>query len=75
MEIDPILQRLNDVKRATTRNDRWYALCPCHADTNRSLCITKKEKIVLMHCFSCKSNGIDVCNKLGIDARELFKAE
>ena len=75
MEIGTILQHLDKVRRVKNRNDRWYALCPCHADKNPSLCITQKPEKILMHCFSCEANGIDVCNKLGIDARDMFKAE
>lgn len=73
MDIDTILQRLEKVKRVKSREDRWYALCPCHSDKSPSLCITRQDNKILMHCFTCKANGINVCYELGIDARELFE--
>jgi CheY-like chemotaxis protein len=34
--------------------------------------VTEKDGVVLMHCFSCGANGLDVANSLQISPSALF---
>lgn len=73
MNIHLYLSKLEKTRKANDRHDRWYACCPCHSDKHPSLCITIIADKILMHCFACGANGIDVSEKVGINTRELFK--
>ena len=75
MSIDVCLAKLEKVRKANHRSDRWYACCPCHEDKHPSLCITIANNRILMHCFACEANGLDVCNELKINPRNLFESD
>jgi hypothetical protein len=50
-DLDWYLQRLDEVRRV--RDGEYFALCPCHEDSNPSLHITLRDEKILMHCFAC----------------------
>lgn len=52
---------------------RYMFSCFLHQDNNPSGALTvKQDGTVLLHCFSCGANGLDICNALGIDPSSLF---
>ncbi|MBK7353489.1 MAG: hypothetical protein IPI97_01785 [Nitrosomonas sp.] len=66
-----IIPRLHKVKRLS--EGRYIAICPCHEDTRPSLAITiKPDGVVLMKCFACGADGLQVCESLGINPASLF---
>jgi DNA primase len=69
-----ILSSLKNVKKST-KIDQWYASCPLHLDSSPSLCITKSNQRILMHCFSCNANGLEIANYLNLDATCLFVSD
>jgi DNA primase len=73
MSIEAYLAKLEKVRKANHRSDRWYACCPCHNDEHPSLCITKKDDKILIYCFACGANGKDVSEAIGVNTYELFK--
>ena len=73
MSIAAYVAKLEKVRKATHREDEWYACCPCHDDKHPSLCITEKDDKILMHCFACGANGLDVSEAISVNAHELFK--
>ena len=55
MNINDILPRLKGVKKT---GSNWVAFCPAHDDlNNRSLTLTEKDGVLLMHCFCGCSFG------------------
>ena len=71
MNVDLFLDKLEKVK--TIRKGEFKALCPVHPDKTPSLGIRVLEgERIVMHCFGCGANGLDVCETLGIDPSELF---
>ena len=70
--IDLILNALNGVKEITP-GERYTALCPVHDDKKPSMGITlKPDGFIVMHCFACHANGLDVVNTLGLDQGLIF---
>lgn len=67
--LSDILPHLDKVKKI---GDRYVACCPVHNDRNPSMTITEQDGRVLMHCFSCQANGIDVMRKLRLSPGLLF---
>lgn len=70
--LDEILPRLDKVKQ---RGDRWWACCPVHDDNSPSMTLREDADRVLIHCFSCQANGIQVAEALGLPASVLFLKE
>ena len=69
--IDNILNLLDKVK--SRGGGKYVALCPCHNEKTPSLNITDLgDERIIMHCFGCGANGIDVTNALGLRADALF---
>jgi len=69
--IDEILVRLDKVRRV--KNGRYVACCPVHDDKKPSLSITEtSDDKIIMHCFGCGANGLEVCNALAVDVSCLF---
>jgi hypothetical protein len=67
--LEEILNHLDKVKKTPSG---YIACCPVHNDRNPSMSVTEKDGVVLMHCFSCGANGLDVANSLQISPSALF---
>ena len=67
--LEDILNHLDKVKKTPSG---YIACCPVHDDRNPSMSVTEKDGVVLMHCFSCGANGLDVANSLQISPSALF---
>lgn len=66
-----ILAALDKVK--STGANKWKALCPCHSEKTPSLHIKIADNgHVMIYCFGCGANGVDVCRELGVNLEELF---
>lgn len=70
MPIETFLNRLHKVK--SKGKNKWVALCPCHNEKTPSLAITDDNGVVLMHCFGCGANAVEVAGAIGVDLGELF---
>lgn len=69
--INQLLACLKKVKKVG--QDKWVASCPAHNDKSPSLAVTQKpDGIILVKCFGCGANGLDVINALGLDPSSLF---
>lgn len=69
--IDNILNALSGVKKIGQR--RHKALCPVHQEKTPSLHITELDgDRIVMHCFGCGANGVEICQAAGIDLDSLF---
>ena len=67
--LEDILNHLDKVKKTPSG---YVACCPVHDDKNPSMSVTEKDGVVLMYCFSCGANGLDVANSLQISPSALF---
>ena len=67
--LNDILPSLDKVKQ---RGDRLWACCPVHQDKTPSLTLKEQDGMVLMHCFGCNANGLQVVEALGLPASVLF---
>ena len=67
--LNEILPRLDKVKQ---RGNEWYACCPVHKDKTPSMCLREEDGMVLIHCFGCSANGLQVVEALGLPASVLF---
>jgi hypothetical protein len=65
-----ILPHLNGVEK---RSNKLWAICPAHPDKNPSLSIKEEDDRVLMHCFGCQANGIEVMKALRLSPSLLFR--
>lgn len=70
MSIESFLNKLHTVRPKGA--NKWIALCPCHDDKSPSLAISDDAGIVLMHCFGCGANAVEIAERLGVDLSELF---
>ena len=69
--IENILSRLDKVK--SLGGGKYTALCPVHSEKTPSLSLRETDEgAVLIHCFGCGANGIDVVGATGLDASDLF---
>ena len=69
--IDNILNCLDKVK--SLGGGRYKALCPCHNEKTPSLAVTlKDDDRILIHCFGCGANGIEVIQSLNLEPGDLF---
>jgi len=66
-----ILAALDRVR--STGTDKWVALCPCHDEKTPSLNISiASNGNVMIYCFGCGANGLEVYRTLGLNLDELF---
>ena len=70
MPIEPFLSKLHKVRPKGA--GKWIACCPCHNDKSPSLAISDDHGVILIHCFGCGANAVEVAETLGIDLSELF---
>jgi len=70
MSIETFLNRLHKVR--PKGKGKWLALCPCHNEKTPSLAISDDNGTVLMHCFGCGANAVEVAERIGVDLSELF---
>jgi DNA primase len=71
MSVEAILMMLEGVKSSGA--NRWMALCPVHGDRSPSMGIKEcDDGTVLMNCFACGANGVDVAEAVGVSTSELF---
>lgn len=69
--LDNILNSLKGVKKVKANN--YKALCPVHSEQTPSLSITSlPDDRIIMHCFGCGANGVDVIKSLGLEVEDLF---
>jgi len=69
--IDNILNHLDRVK--SMGGGRYKALCPVHDEKTPSLGITQKDDDrILVHCFGCGANGVEIIRALGLELDDLF---
>ena len=70
MNLEALLGRFQGVRRS---GNGWVALCPAHADRNRSLSVCERQGKILLHCFAgCTAEA--VCEALGIKLTGLFNS-
>lgn len=65
-----IIPHLNGVIK---KGKKLWAICPAHPDKNPSLSITEQDDRVLMHCFGCQANGIEIMKALRLSPSLLFR--
>ncbi|MDD5461836.1 MAG: CHC2 zinc finger domain-containing protein [Methylococcales bacterium] len=71
MTIEALLPRLDGVKK--TGANRWLARCSVHEDKTPSMAVRLLDDgRILLHCFGCGANGIEIIQSLGLDPAELF---
>lgn len=71
MSIEAILNNLSGVKK--TGPNRWLAKCSVHEDKTPSLAIRYLDNgRILLHCFGCGANGIEIIKSLGLNPSDLF---
>lgn len=70
--LDEILDHLTKVKKS---GSGYMACCPVHNDRSPSMSLTEKDGKVLINCFGCGANGLEVMNALGLPAKMLFSGE
>lgn len=73
--IENLLSHLTNVQPAGANS--WKSYCPIHEDDGQqhdpSLSVSEAEDgKVLIHCFVCGADGVQVCAKLGLNIRELY---
>ena len=74
MSVEAILMMLEGVK--TNGANKWVALCPVHGDKSASMGIKEcSDGKVLINCFACGANAMDVCEAAGVSVSELFPAD
>ena len=67
--LNDILPRLDKVRQS---GNEWYACCPVHKDKTPLMCLREEDGMVLIHCFGCSANGLQVVEALGLPASVLF---
>ena len=71
MSVEAILMMLEGVK--SSGPNRWMALCPVHGDKSPSMGIKEcDDGTVLMNCFACGANGMEIAESIGVSTNELF---
>lgn len=68
--LDEILPHLDKVRG---RDNNYTACCPVHGEKNPSMSLTEKDGKVLINCFACGANGLDVVTELGLSPSLLFR--
>lgn len=69
MQGDQFLTLLKGVRKVG--ENAYLAFCPAHDNTNTQALSIKLADRILVHCFSCKAKGPEVCEALGLDKGEL----
>lgn len=64
---------LPHLKGVTKKSGKIWAICPAHPDKNPSLSITEESDRVLMHCFGCQADGMEVMKALRLSPSFLFR--
>jgi len=64
---------LPHLKGVNKKAGKLWAICPAHPDKNPSLSIKEESDRVLMHCFGCQANGIEVMRALKLPVSLLFR--
>ena len=68
--MEEILERLERVRKT---GNGYRASCPVHGeDKDPSLSIAHRDGKIIMHCFACLANGLEVVQALGISPDILF---
>jgi len=67
--IEDIIPYLSKVRG---KNGKYTACCPVHNDSTPSMTLQEKDGKVLIHCFACTANGMDVIRALDLPASYLF---
>ena len=68
--MDELLALLERVRKTS---NGYRASCPVHGeDKDHSLSIAHRDGRIIMHCFACQANGMDVVSELGISPNILF---
>jgi predicted phosphoribosyltransferase len=67
--LNDILPTLHKVRQS---GNEWYACCPVHKDKTPSMCLREEDGMVLIHCFGCGANGLQVVDALGLPVSVLF---
>lgn len=68
--MEEILERLERVRKT---GHGYRASCPVHGeDKDPSLSIAHRDGKIIMHCFACLANGLEVVQALGISPDILF---
>ena len=71
MSAEAILMMLEGVK--ANGANKWVALCPVHGDRSPSMGIKECDNgTVLMNCFACGANGMEIAEAAGVSVSELF---
>ena len=71
MSVEAILMMLEGVK--ANGNNKWVALCPVHGDRTASMGVKEcPDGTVLMNCFACGANGMEIAEAAGVSVNELF---
>ena len=71
MSVDAVLMMLEGVK--ANGKGKWVALCPAHGDRTPSMGIKEcSDGTVLMNCFACGANGLEIAEAAGVSISELF---
>lgn len=69
--INILLNALTEFKQKG--KGKYVALCPVHNEKTPSLHIKElPDDRIIMHCFGCGANGVDICKALGMDLDILF---
>lgn len=71
--VDVLLGALQKVRKVG--QDKWIGCCamPDHNDKNPSTGVTlKPDGTILIRCFGCGANGLDIVNALGLEPSILF---
>jgi len=68
--MDELLALLERVRKT---GNGYRASCPVHGeDKDPSLSIAHRDGKIIMHCFACGANGMDVVSELGMSPNVLF---
>jgi len=68
--MDELLAQLERVRKT---GNGYRASCPVHGeDKDPSLSIAHRDGKIIMHCFACLANGLEVVQALGISPDILF---
>lgn len=70
MNIEMVLDALEKVRQ---NGESYTACCPVHDDKTPSMSLKEADGKVLIHCFGCGANGIEVVQALGLPTEVLFE--
>lgn len=71
MTLQEFLDRIPGRKQQ--HGDEWQVCCPVHNDSNPSACVRLGDTgKILFHCHGCGASMAEVCDKLGIDIRDVM---